>query len=210
MRRRIMSSSQVDANGYEYVDLGLPSGLLWATCNVGAESETDYGLYFAWGETIGYLDASSKPDGFRDYNYEQSDYYNDIDNKIILDPEDDAAHVNMGGSWRMPTADELQELFDNTDPGDGADDNGWTRNYNGAVGVLRKSKTNGNTIFFPANGYSSGNITYYQDYGGYYWTSQVESNGSAYALTFFDGIYVNVSIPNTKYWGEGVRGVISK
>lgn len=95
-----------------YANLGLPSGTLWATCNVGAEKPEEVGGYFAWGETT----AKTK---FNDYNYKfydknSSDYtkYNDTDNLTTLDSEDDAATVNLGKEWRMPTFKECEELVD--------------------------------------------------------------------------------------------------
>ena len=103
-------------NGHEYVDLGLPSRIKWATCNVGATTPEEYGDYFAWGET--------EPKD----NYDWSTYkwcnesnatmtkyctdssYGTVDNKTVLELEDDAAYVNWGGNWRMPTKAELDEL----------------------------------------------------------------------------------------------------
>ena len=117
---------ELDFNGYEYVDLGLPSGTLWAKCNIGAEKETDYGLYFQWGDVVGYKDASSgKSFSWSDYKYcngssttltkyNNSSSYGTVDNLNILEPSDDAATVNMGGSWRIPSNWEYQELIDNT------------------------------------------------------------------------------------------------
>lgn len=99
---------------YEYVDLGLPSGTLWAKMNAGAESETDTGLYFAWGETQGYTAEQvgvDKQFSWSDYKFNPSGdgstftKYNLTDNKVVLDAEDDAAAVNMGGEWHMPTKD---------------------------------------------------------------------------------------------------------
>jgi hypothetical protein len=96
-------------NGFEYVDLGLPSGTLWAKCNVGAKTETEYGDYFAWGET--------KPK--KEYTWENYKFgvgynlkkYNDKDKLIELELEDDTAHVNMGSAWRIPTKEQFEELF---------------------------------------------------------------------------------------------------
>lgn len=108
---------------YEYVDLGLPSGTLWAKCNVGANSETDYGLYFAWGETEGYANASTKAFSWSDYKFNPSGdgetftKYNATDGKIALDAEDDAASVNMGGEWHMPNRAQCYELFEETKNG---------------------------------------------------------------------------------------------
>ena len=93
-------------NGHEFVDLGLPSGLKWATCNVGAENPEDYGLYFAWGETTGFT-ADQVENGERVFD-EASYTASAISTDLTL--EQDAAHVHMGGEWRMPTYDECQEL----------------------------------------------------------------------------------------------------
>lgn len=111
-------------NRYEYVDLGLPSGLKWATKNVGACTEEDCGLLFAWGETQGYTGGQvgtgegKRYFGWDDYKFGNSvsnlTKYNSTDGKKVLDLEDDAAHVIMGGSWRMPTHEEFIELLDNT------------------------------------------------------------------------------------------------
>ena len=133
-------------NGHSFVDLGLPSGLLWATCNVGAESPEQAGLYFAWGETTGFTaeQVFSWIRLFRKSEYSACDI-----NENLL-PVNDAAHVNMGGNWRMPTKVDFQELIDNCDVA-------WTEDYNGtgAAGRIFTSKTNGNSIFLPAAGYAS-------------------------------------------------------
>ena len=111
------------ANGHEYVDLGLPSGTMWATCNVGADKPEDSGLLFQFGRVDGYryndnnnqfrTNAQNKQDTGDEYIpvTTSGKVYKTGD---ILELEDDAAHVNMGGAWKMPTKDELQELFDNT------------------------------------------------------------------------------------------------
>ena len=109
---RIPGSVTGTENNYKYVDLGLPSGLKWATCNVGATSPEQAGLYFAWGETTGYT-AEQVKSGVRAFN---SDTYNSgpaasISTDLTL--EQDAVHANLGGNWRMPTKDDYQELFDN-------------------------------------------------------------------------------------------------
>ncbi|MCQ2319676.1 MAG: hypothetical protein MJZ90_12290 [Bacteroidales bacterium] len=102
---------------HEYVDLGLPSGLLWATCNVGADSPEDYGDYFAWGETETKSDydwdtykwCNGSYNTLTKYNTKSS--YGTVDNKTTLELSDDAARANWGGSWRMPTEAEFQELI---------------------------------------------------------------------------------------------------
>lgn len=134
-------------NGYDYVDLGLPSGLKWATCNVGATYPQNYGLYFAWGETTGYT-ASQATGGervFDDATYKAGSAASISDNLTL---EQDAARVSMGGSWRMPTIEEYQELIDNCS-------SFWVSSYmgKGIAGRLLTSKINGNPVFFPAAGY---------------------------------------------------------
>ena len=108
---------------HEYVDLGLPSGLLWATCNVGATSPEDYGDYFAWGETqpkdtyewSTYQYCNGSYNTLTKYCSNSSYGYNGFtDNLTTLLPEDDAATANWGGNWRMPTKEEFQELYNNT------------------------------------------------------------------------------------------------
>ena len=108
--------------GHEYIDLGLPSGTLWAKMNVGANSETDYGLYFAWGDTQGYADASTKAFSWSDYKWTEDEgstmsKYNATDEKTVLDLEDDAVHVNWGGNWHMPNRAQCLELFKETKNG---------------------------------------------------------------------------------------------
>ena len=115
-------------NGHEYVDLGLPSGTKWAKMNVGANSPTDYGLYFAWGETTGYTASQlGNSEGQKVFNwtdYALTEYgdetvtkYNETDGKTVLDLEDDAAHVNWGGDWHMPNGAQCFELFNETKNG---------------------------------------------------------------------------------------------
>ena len=131
-------------NGYEFVDLGLPSGLKWATCNVGATKPEEYGDYFAWGET-----ASKEIYGWPSYSmvedttptkYIVSDY-------DILLPEDDAASFLWGHPWRIPKGEDWSELKNYCN-------NVWT-NRNGVNGCLFTSKKNGKTIFLPAAGYGT-------------------------------------------------------
>ena len=109
-------------NGHAYVDLGLPSGTKWAKMNVGANSETDRGLYFAWGETQGYANASTKAFSWSDYKWTKDEgstmfKYNTTDKKTHLELTDDAAHVNWGGDWHMPNRTQCIELFIKTNNG---------------------------------------------------------------------------------------------
>lgn len=125
-----------DSDKNEYVDLGLPSGTLWATCNVGANKPEEYGDYFAWGET-------EPKEVYFDCNYKWAHFskYNSTDGKMELDPEDDAAYVNMGPSWRTPSVEQISELVNSCTWR-------WTQK-NGVNGYL-VTGPNGNTIFLPA------------------------------------------------------------
>lgn len=124
---------------HEWVDLGLPSGTLWATCNIGAESPEDYGDYFAWGEVepkSTYVEST--------YNY--SYYNNSSVGKTELNLEDDAAYMNWGEGWRMPSINQLYELYNGNNT-----NNQWTT-LNGKKGLLISSKSNGASLFLPAAG----------------------------------------------------------
>ena len=138
-------------NGHDYVDLGLPSGILWATCNLGAEKPEDYGNYYAWGETQpkdyyywGTYKYSEGQTALTKYCCDSVYGYNGYtDNLTVLLPEDDAAKVNWGNGWRMPTKEELQELNNNTT-------SIWTT-LSGVNGRLFTA-SNGNSLFLPAAG----------------------------------------------------------
>lgn len=168
-------------NGYQWVDLGLPSGIKWASCNVGAEEPKDSGNYYAWGEVLPKEDYS-----WETYKYANGAYnklkkycteasYGDngfTDNKTTLEPEDDAAHVNWGGSWRMPTYAEWIELRDNCT---------WTWTTQNSINGYRvASKTNSNSIFLPAAGLRSDTHLYVVG-GGSYWSSSLNENDPHYA-----------------------------
>ena len=147
-----LSVNATDTNGdeHEWVDLGLPSGTLWATCNVGADFPEGYGDYFAWGETTpkesytwetykwcnGYFNTMTK--------YCTSNDFGTIDNKTELDPEDDAAYVNWGSSWRMPTIEQQLELRNECT---------WTWTERNGVSGKLVTGPNGNTIFLPVAGF---------------------------------------------------------
>ena len=186
-------------NEPEYVDLGLPSGLKWATCNVGANSPEEYGLYFAWGETTGYT-GEQVTSGVREFN---EDEYNagpaaSIETDLTL--EQDAAHAYMGGKWRMPTKAEFQELLDKC--------NGvWTNNYNGTgvKGCVFTSKLNENSVFFPAVGSCSNLSVDGVGSNSYYWSASWRSDANAWPLYFNSGR--QVLFTNTRYYGFSVRGV---
>ena len=183
-------------NGYEYVDLGLPSGLKWATCNVGASSPEQTGLYFAWGETTGYTD-EQVTSGVRLFNY-GSYTASSISTDLTL--EQDAAHVNLGGNWRMPTKAEYKELFDNCNVS-------WTADYNGTgvKGRVFTSKLNENSVFFPTAGVCDGSSVSSVGSSGDYWSASWDSTYDAWAL-YFDSRdqYTGRS---ARSYGFSVRGV---
>lgn len=191
-----------DTGDYEYVDLGLPSGLLWAKCNVGAAQETDYGLYFAWGETEGYPNArGEKKFYWNDYKFgKYMTKYNTTDGKTMLDPEDDAAHVHMGGSWRMPTAAEFRELFENTD-------HEFTT-INGVNGRKFMRRDNHDVyIFIPAAGYCYNGNRVNSTWGFCGWSSSLyESSVSGAWNMYFSSGGINMSNSN-RCSGMSVRGV---
>ena len=141
--------------GHEYVDLGLPSGTLWAACNVGAETPEGFGGYFAWGETASkeLFDWKSYRYGnFSHEQYEMAKYCTNstygvdglVDSLDLLEPNDDAVRAHWGAGWRTPTIEEWEELFLNTA-------GVWTT-LNGVKG-WRCTASNGNSIFLPAAGY---------------------------------------------------------
>lgn len=144
-----------ELNGHEYVDLGLLSGTLWATCNVGAEAPEEYGDYYAWGETAPkmlYDWKSYKYGRFIHEQYELNKYCTDsrygfdgfVDSLVVLEPDDDVARVCWGAGWRTPSIVEWVELFQNT--------TGMWTTLNGVKG-WRCTASNGNSIFMPAAGY---------------------------------------------------------
>ena len=199
--------NQLTGNGHEYVDLGLPSGTLWATCNVGANKPEEYGDYFAWGETepkSTYTKANYKwfsngdDHNITKYNYDSS--YGIVDNNNTIDLSDDAAHMNMGGYWRMPTLAELDELRNSCK---------WTwTTKNGVNGCKVTSLTNGNSIFLPAAGNTHNNSLEYASNYGFCWSSTLIT--ATYPLPAY-GVYFGEDVVYRsyydRYFGLSVRGV---
>ena len=191
---------------YEYVDLGLPSGLKWCKTDVGAFKEGDYGLYFSWGGTVGYPDAKNgKEFTWGDYEFgdiKKISKYNETDGKTVLDPEDDAATVNMGEGWRMPTEEEYQELLANTTYQ-------WIENYNGTGHNVAKltSKVNGNYIIFPASGFCFLGSVSNVGSNGFFWTSSLSTSYARFGRSF--GVFGSGSGTDDDYrcYGQAVRGV---
>lgn len=199
---------------YEFVDLGLPSGTLWADRNVGASSPEDYGLYFAWGETEGYEDITDeKQFSWTDYKlcggsnstltkYNNNSSYGTVDNLTTLELEDDAAYTSDNTcTCRMPTKAELEELTANTTS---------TWEILNGVNGRRLTSTNGNSIFIPAAGYCGfGSVSDVGSYGSL-WNSSLDENDSKYAwILGFGSVYVGVS-SYYRFYGLTVRPVKSK
>ena len=193
----------------DYVDLGLPSGLLWATCNVGAEAPEDYGDYFAWDETqpkdtynwSTYQYCNGSKNTLTKYCNNSSYGYNGFtDDLTTLLPEDDAATANWGSNWRMPTKEEWQELYNNTT-------HTWTT-QNGVNGRLFTA-ANGNSLFLPAAGYRSNSDLFYAGSYGFYWSSSLYTGYPYYAWGFGFGSD-NYEMGNSgRYSGQSVRPVRS-
>ena len=205
---------------HEYVDLGLPSKTLWATENIKDKDGNE--LYFAWGETQGYTSGQVGTDktdkyfawegdhadyefgkyntGDTNYNYGMTEY-NNTDKKTVLDPEDDAATVNWGSSWRMPTKEQFDELKENTTTA-------FTE-QNGVYGLLCTSTANTNTLFFPAVGNAADGDVYDVGAYGQYWSVSLldldDGFTAAWELYFFDEHYELLN--GNRCFGFSVRPV---
>ncbi len=200
-----------DINGHKYVDLGLPSGTLWATCNVGATNPEDYGDYFAWGETepkedyedwSTYKYCNGSDNTLTKYCTDSS--YGTVDNKTTLEVSDDAATANWGGAWRMPTRAEQDELRTECT---------WTETTFNDIHGWRVTGTNGNSIFLPAAGCSPfiGGASAFKGSGGYYWSSSLNSDNPSDAWYLGLDPYSGRPEANNirRYFGKSVRPVCS-
>ena len=202
----------------EYVDLGLPSGLKWAKCNLGASKPSDYGDYYAWGETAPKADYTWATYKWMQAGQSDSKYITKYtiadgetggiwydssgafigDNKTALVAADDAATANLGSPWRMPTIDEFQELRDKCT---------WTWTTQDGVNGYQVDGPNGNAIFLPATGYRKDSGLYKDVSEGNYWSSSLSTTYSdhAYDLEFHSDIYfINITY---RYIGYSVRPV---
>ena len=185
-------------NGFEYVDLGLASGTMWATCNVGADKPEEHGLFFRFGyvDAYNYYDTYSKyvPVTVSGKVYKVND---------VLDLDDDAAHVNMGGKWRMPTKNECTELLDNTTHD--------VVTINGVKCMMFISKITNKRLFVPFAGYWYNRS--FAGAGSYasVWSSQVHSSDvdNAYTLDCYSSGNAYVSHSYRSY-AFSVRGVFCK
>ena len=195
------NNNDVVADNHEYVDLGLPSGTLWATCNVGASKPEEYGDYFAWGET-----KTKETFAHENYKWLNGNVYTKycthneegkVDNKTILDSEDDAATANWGSKWCMPSVKQVEELFDGENT-----TQKWTT-LNGVNGLLITSKKNGNTIFLPATGKCVDGSLEYGDDEGSYWSRSLQMFDNDTASSF--GAVAFFIYPNAHIWGNYIR-----
>ncbi len=200
---------------YEYVDLGLPSGLKWAKCNVGAETETAYGDYFQWGSTRPNTSDECTRESYKFYNsakYSLTKYcvtslyglFGIVDNKTTLDLEDDAARANMGGDWKMPSLALIEELVSETN-------SEWVTNYKSSgINGRKFTGPNGNSIFIPASGYRSGSSSDDQGIYGYVWSTLLEdsSNGLTQCLRFDSDSISATDFTADRCYGLPVRGVL--
>lgn len=210
--------NELEYNGHAYVEIG---GLKWATMNIGANSVTDYGQYFQWGDTTGYVAANVGSSGTTDKKqFNWVDYkfsggrtspgntgmtkYNSTDGKTELDKCDDAARANWGGAWRMPTLEECAFLEDYVNTA-------WTTDYQGSgvAGKICTDKTDSSKVlFFPAAGYcNNGSVSNVGNYG-YYWSTSILSDikvGWRLNLWSFPGPFTSYS---NRHYGIPVRAVI--
>ena len=212
------NSKNIDQyNGHEFVEI---AGIKWATCNVGAEKPTDFGLYFQWGDTQGYTaeqvgdDKGKKFFYCGDYKFDNGNTlpegtnftkYNADDGKTLLEPSDDAVQAAWGGAWRMPTTDEFQALAS-------AVTSAWTSDYQGSgvAGLVLTDKTDSSTIlFFPAAGVCyAGRVNFVGSNGWYSSSSYFTDYADVYIMHFCaDWLIPDGNTLTVRIFGYSVRGV---
>ena len=187
----------------------MPSGTLWATCNVGASSPEEYGDYFAWGETepksVYYWSTYKWCNGTEETltKYCTDSSFGTFDGMTELVPADDAATANWGGEWRMPSNDQIVELWLNT--------TSTFTTQNGVKGRLMTSEINGKSIFLPATGYRIGTSLYGTGSYGYYWSRWIHGdkpNRAEYMNITDDYIYTTpYGSSDGRFEGQSVRPV---
>ena len=208
----IVAKPQGNNNGFEYVDLGLPSGTLWATCNVGAKEPEEYGDYFMWGSTTpntnDMCNWAHVPFNNGSSSYDET-YFNSMKDTVcpngILAPEYDAVHQIMGGDWHMPTEEQVQELCNSTS-------NLWVEDWEstGANGRVFTSPVNGKSIFIPASGYRIDSSVYLRGSDAFVRSSSLyASNPYCAWYLYFYSSYCIVSNDNRRL-GYSLRGVINR
>lgn len=192
--------------GHEYVDLGLPSGTKWATMNVGASSPSDYGNYYAWGETStkssyewSNLKYCLDSDGNKFSKYVTDSKYGNVDGKEELDLSDDAANVNWGQGWRMPSKAQQDELREKCE---------WTWSSMSGHKGYKVVGPNGNSLFLPAAGYRNGGSS--GDVGSY-GCYRSRALDSSYGVDAYDLYFSSVDVytgNSGRFIGHGVRPVL--
>ena len=210
-----MESKKINNNEHPYVDLGLPSGTLWSTCNVGASKPSELGLYFQWGDTKGYkedqvgMEKGKKTFEFEDYkwftNYIERKFTKYTKRSSKLKLEDDAANFNMGGDWHMPTNEQIEELLDKANT-----KCDWIEldGISGMKITSRKDETK--SIFIPAAGYGWYKEVFGVENIGCIWSSMLDENDTncCYGQRFYVGPYGVKTGYTYRYYGFSVRGVI--
>ncbi|MCQ2188410.1 MAG: toll/interleukin-1 receptor domain-containing protein [Paludibacteraceae bacterium] len=194
------STSNAKEDLHEFVDLGLPSGLLWATCNIGASKLEEVGDYFAWGETVtkDWYDSKTAKSCGDEFNLIKSNIIND---KGVLTKEFDAATKNIGNNWRMPTNIEFDELIDNCN---------WVLcSLNETYGYKVSSTTNHNWIFLPFTGFVASNVLKDEKYA-YYWSSFVRKDKTIKSYNLFLSSQTKEVQSSYRYNGFPIRPVMSK
>ena len=198
LKRYAGGSSGGLANGHEWVDLGLPSGTKWATCNVGASSPSDYGNYYAWGETstkssytVENLKYRLETTKHKVSKYVTDSKFGNVDGKSELDPSDDAAYVNWGSGWRMPSETQCVELCEKCK---------WTWATMGGHKGYNVVGPNGNSFFLPAAGYRKDSELYSVGSYGNYWSRSLCFDTPGLASDLFFGSSI-------AYWGIDERRV---
>ena len=192
---------------HEYVDLGLPSGTLWATCNVGASKPEEAGDYFAWGETqpkdtynwSTYLLCDGSYNTLTKYCTNES--FGTVDNITELEPEDDVAAANWGSEWQMPTREQILELVSSNNT-----TTTWTT-QNGVDGRLITSKVNGNSIFLPANGYYNESSLQSAGTACYYWSRSLDASSNDLGQGLYYSSDYLLTNSTRRYYGRAVRPV---
>lgn len=201
----------LDANGYDYVDLELPSGTLWATCNVGASKPSESGLYFQWGDTQGYTtDQIGTGSGKKNFASDWSDYkwYSGgnftkyTTTGAALNLEDDAANANMDGDWQMPNPKQIDELISNTT-------STWTTLDEVKGRIFTSIKDSSKSIFIPAAGRAwNGSFKEIGRYCGI-WSSMLSTSNADNGQSLYFYKYLGPGMFNYgRFNGRSVRGVI--
>ena len=205
-------------NGHYYVDLGLPSKTMWATCNIGADKVTDSGLMFQWGRVNGYkygdanhkfrTNAQNLEDGSTSEYIPITSSGKTYKVNDILDLADDAAHVNMGGKWMMPTQTQYSEMFSNTTRTVIKD----LKNKQKVIGMLFTSKINNKRLFVPFAGYWYNGSFAAAGSSADVWSSQVHPSyvNSAYILYCYSSCNAGINISYYRSIAYSVRGVFKK